>query len=210
MAYKNKEDARACLKKFRIDNPEYDKQWREANKEKIAMCNKRWQEKNKEQLAEYQKQYRKVNAEELMAYRKQWQKKNKTELAKYQSNRYKTNIKSNINHKMRTAMGTALKGNKGGHHWEMLVGYTLYDLIKHLKRHLPKGYLWKDIFKGRLHIDHIIPMSAFNFTQPEHIDFKRCWALSNLRLLPARENIIKSNKLTKSFQPALAINEGGK
>ena len=47
--------------------------------------------------------------------------------------------------------------------------------------------------------------SAFNFSKPEHIDFKRCWSLENLRLLPAMENIKKHNKLFKPFQPALKI-----
>jgi len=70
---------------------------------------------------------------------------------------------------------------------------------------MPKGYCWQDFLEGKLHIDHKIPISAFNFTKSEHIDFKRCWALSNLQLLPARENIIKSNHLSKPFQPALKI-----
>ncbi|GAI61384.1 unnamed protein product, partial [marine sediment metagenome] len=38
-----------------------------------------------------------------------------------------------------------------------------------------------------------------------HIDFKRCWALENLRLLPAKENMVKHNKLDRPFQPALRI-----
>ncbi|GAI73524.1 unnamed protein product, partial [marine sediment metagenome] len=45
---------------------------------------------------------------------------------------------------------------------------------------------WKDYLNRDLHIDHIIPKSAFNFTKPEHTDFKRCWALDNLRLLPVQ------------------------
>ena len=74
------------------------------------------------------------------------------------------------------------------------------DLIKHLEKTLPDGYTWEEC-----HIDHKIPMSAFNFTTPEHTDFKRCWALSNLRLLPAKENLVKYNKLYKPFQPALLV-----
>ena len=68
---------------------------------------------------------------------------------------------------------------------------------------MPKGYAWQDYISGILEIDHIIPISAFNFTKPEHIDFKRCWALSNLRLLLKEENRIKSNKMERPFQPAL-------
>ena len=58
---------------------------------------------------------------------------------------------------------------------------------------------------GDWHIDHKIPISAFNFTKPEHEDFKRCWALSNLQPLWAKDNISKNAKLEKHFQPSLAI-----
>jgi len=52
------------------------------------------------------------------------------------------------------------------------------------------------------HIDHIIPVSAFNFTKPEHIDFNKCWALSNLQPLWAEENLSKHKKLKEAFQPS--------
>ena len=48
-------------------------------------------------------------------------------------------------------------------------------------------------------------MLVFNFSKPEHPDFKRCWALKNLRLLPAEENRKKGSKLINPFQPALEI-----
>ena len=63
----------------------------------------------------------------------------------------------------------------------------------------------KEIGRGEWHIDHIIPKSVFNFTKPEHEDFKRCWALKNLQPLWAEENISKFNKLDKHFQPTLAL-----
>ena len=99
----------------------------------------------------------------------------------------------------------SLKGNKAGRHWETLVGYTVKDLMRRLKKTMPKGYNWNDYLEGKLHIDHKIPKSVFNFTKPEHIDFKRCWALKNLQLLSAKENLRKNNHLSKPFQPALAV-----
>ena len=89
--------------------------------------------------------------------------------------------------------------------WENLVDYTLDNLIKHLKKTMPEGYTWDDYLNGKLHIDHKIPISVFNFDKPEHIDFKRCWGLKNLRLLSAKENLIKGAKLSRPFQPALQI-----
>lgn len=179
MAYKNKEDKK-----------EYDRKYYKNNLEKIKEDKEQWRKANPEYCKEYCKQWRKDNSE----YDKQ-----------YYKNKCKLNLKYNLNHRIRTAIYHSLKGNKNGRHWEDLVGYTLNELMKRLEKTLPGGYMWQDYLKGKLHIDHIIPIKVFNFTKAEHIDFKRCWALENLQLLPAKENIIKSNKLTKSFQPALMI-----
>ena len=117
----------------------------------------------------------------------------------------KTDLKFNLNARIRSAIRLSLKGNKPIGHWEYFVEYTLNDLIKRLEETMPKGYTWQNLLIGELHVDHIIPISAFNFIKPEHTDFKRCWALSNLRLLPAKENLIKGDKLDRPFQPALKI-----
>lgn len=81
-----------------------------------------------------------------------------------------------------------------------MVGYKLEELEKHLQSTVPKGYTWQDFLDGELWIDHIIPVSVFNFTKPEHEDFKRCWALENLRVIPARENMEKGARLYEPFQ----------
>jgi len=55
------------------------------------------------------------------------------------------------------------------------------------------------------HIDHIIPQSAFNYETPKDLDFKKCWALTNLQILSSVENMKKSAKLDKPFQPSLLL-----
>jgi len=119
--------------------------------------------------------------------------------------RRKNNPRYILNNRISRGISHCLKGNKNGRHWEKLVGYTHKQLIKHLKETLPVGYDWQDFLSGKLHIDHKIPISAHNFTKPEHIDFKRCWALVNLQLLPALKNRIKHDKLTEDFQPSFKI-----
>jgi len=183
-------DKKAYIRKWRKENPEYRKQYYIKNKEKaLEQC----------------KQYRKNNPEKRKICQKQWVEDNPDYNNEYQKHRYKTDLKFNINNKMRKSISKSLKGNKGGRYWEDLVGYTLKDLIKRLKKTIPKGYDWNDFLDGKLHVDHIIPISAWNYDNPGQINFRRCWALSNLQLLPAKENILKSNKLTKPFQPALKI-----
>jgi len=200
-----------------FDKKKYAHQWYIDNKEKILERNEQWRKNNlkkyKEYKKEYMKQYRIDHKERIAESSKirysEWIKKNKEYRKKYnnkyQIKRYKIDIKFNLNHKISTAIRLSLKGNKNGRYWESLVGYTLNKLFKHLKKTMPKNYCWNDFLQGRLHIDHIIPKSVFNYTQPEHIDFKRCWALKNLQLLPAEENYKKNNKIYKSFQPALKI-----
>lgn len=119
-------------------------------------------------------------------------------------------LKFNLNEKIRRLIAKPLKKGKKNRHWESLVGYTLMDLKKRLTKTMPKGYTWQDFLNGKLHMDHIVPLSKFNFTKSEHIDFKNCWALRNLRLLPAKENLVKSSKLEKPFQPSLKLYIGKK
>jgi hypothetical protein len=111
--------------------------------------------------------------------------------------------KRKLNERIRALVGHSLRGNKGGRSWEALVGYTFEQLQKRLTRTMPAGYSWADI--GELHVDHIIPVSAFNFTTSEDIDFKRCWALSNLQLLPKADNLKKKATLKRPFQPSLSL-----
>lgn len=118
----------------------------------------------------------------------------------------RTDNKTRLNKLMRNGIGKDLKSrrsSKSKKSWSDLVGYSASDLEKHLKKSLKKlpGYTWKDFLDSKLHIDHIIPINAFDYDSAEHPDFKRCWALENLQLLPAFENISKSDKCD-SFQIA--------
>ena len=97
----------------------------------------------------------------------------------------------------------ALNGKKNGWHWEALTGYTRADLVRHLEKQFTEGMSWDNY--GEWQIDHRVPISVFNFTSPEHEDFKRCWALKNLQPMWASENKSKSAKLEKHFQPRLAL-----
>jgi hypothetical protein len=117
-----------------------------------------------------------------------------------------------IDHKYRLRMNVSCSiwqslkrsgSNKSNTHWEKLVGYSLSDLKKHLEKLFIPGMSWDNY--GDWHIDHIIPVSKFNFSDPSHLDFKRCWSLKNLRPLWALDNLRKNNKIEKPFQPMLQL-----
>ena len=121
--------------------------------------------------------------------------------------RRKTDLSFALKNRIRILMYHSLRSTKNGHKWQELVGYSIKDLRHHLEKQFTEGMTWERFLNGEIHIDHKIPVSIFNFTNPEHLDFQRCWALKNLQPMWAKENISKSNKLQKSFQPALAIGE---
>ena len=175
----------------------YHKEFYVTNREKY----KKYRIKNRIRLLKYQKQYR-LDHPNLI---KRNYEKNVEKTREYHNYRYKTDLKYNLSRKMSRTIRLSLKGKKSGRHWEDLVGYTCNDLIKRLKKTIPEGYNWNDYIKGVLEVDHKIPISVFNYTKPEHPDFKCCWALSNLQLLLKEKNRTKRAKIYKPFQPALKL-----
>lgn len=164
----------------------------------------------KERQKRYSKEYR--NRPEIKERQKKYHleyrntpgvKKKMKESSKKSSKKFYSKAKNRLSNRLSKAIGKSLKGNKNGNHWEDLVGYTLNSLIKHFKKLFRPGMTWENY--GEWHIDHIIPISIFNFTRPEHRDFKRCWALKNLQPLWAKENLEKHNKTDKHFQPSLLL-----
>jgi len=119
--------------------------------------------------------------------------------------RRKNDIKERLNSRMRTMVRYSLKGKKNGYSWEKLVGYSSDDLRNHLTKTIPIGRTWNDFMIGDLEIDHILPICRFNFSEAGHIDFKRCWAMKNLRLLDKDENRKKHAKLFQPLQPSFAF-----
>lgn len=109
--------------------------------------------------------------------------------------RYRQNPQYKLNSNMRKGIHESLKGKKNGRHWESLVGYTILDLTRRLEALFTDGMTWDNY--GKWHIDHIIPLSAFNFSSADDYDFKKCWALSNLQPLWQAENLRKHNKVDR-------------
>jgi len=188
--------------------------------------NEKYAQENKEKECDRAKIYRQKYKAEIKAYRQEhkaefriysenyyqnhkeearsWNQKNKTKANQQRNIRYKKNINFKINRNMSSSIRQSLKTNKGGKSWKSCVDYTLNELIKRLKSTLPKGYTWNDYINGAdLHIDHVVPKSVFNITSIDCTDFKRCWALKNLRLLPGIENMSKHAKIIEHFQPSL-------
>lgn len=233
--YEHREKARERSRQWQKNNSERaresQKQWRERNLEYMKEYNKKYFIKNKDKILKQFKKYRKENPEQRKEYyqknkdkelknnhkwkrnnpeyHKEWYQENKEKEIKrsmeYHNNKYKNDVRAKLNFMIGNKIYVALRGNKKGRHWESLVGYTLKDLIKRLEITMPEGYSWQDYLNGKLHIDHIIPIRAFEFENSENKEFKQCWSLYNLRLLPAKKNLMKSNTITNPILLGLLI-----
>ncbi len=163
--------------------------------EEREIYNENYRQLHKDKSREYDKKYREIC--------KEISEESRQRIRRQYLNRDPNYNRDRLNRNIRRSIIGSLKDGKNGRHWEDCVGYTSEELIKHLEGLFEEGMNWENY--GDWHIDHKIPKSAFNFTRVEHIDFKRCWALSNLQPLWASDNNRKRDKLKRPFQLCLPI-----
>lgn len=101
-----------------------------------------------------------------------------------------TDPKLKVSSHMKVMIHRGIGSSKAGRSWREFVPYTLKELMTHLERQFMSGMTWDN--KGEWHIDHIRPISSFEFSGPEDQGFKDAWALTNLRPLWAKDNIRKN------------------
>jgi hypothetical protein len=164
----NPEPKKNYANKYRKENPEKIQAWQEANKELRRAYNNNWRKEN----------------------RNRWLEKSNS----YYNNKYHTDSKYKVRVCISRGINQSLREGKGGN-WEGLVGYSTIELIEHLEKQFKPGMDWSNYGKYGWHIDHIIPISSFEFSSTEDIDFKLCWSLKNLQPLWAEDNLRKGNKL---------------
>jgi len=180
--YKNNQNK---LKEYRILNKdhkrEYLKLYRSNNKEKIVLSNKKYKQNNKFKINYFFKNKR-INDPIF-------------KLRTYTSVSIGMMLKLN---------GSSKRGNSILNH----LCYSFQELKEHLEKQFEPWMTWKNWGKysydswndndestWQWNIDHIIPHSKFEYTSMQDQSFKDCWALSNLRPLNAKQNILKSNKV---------------
>ena len=143
---------------------------------------KEWRKNNKSHLNEYNQQWRNDNREHVNKYKREYQKK-----------RCATDPKYRLTTRTRTAVYTCLKEANVAKYQSTfkLLGYTIEELMIHLENKFINGMTWDNY--GEWHVDHIVPMSSFDFESTECENFKKCWSLENLQPLWAEDNLSKGS-----------------
>lgn len=109
----------------------------------------------------------------------------------YVKKRMENDIDYKLKIRLRNKISSIISNKKQYTHTTDLLGCSIFDIRQHLERQFKDGMTWDNY--GKWHIDHIIPISYFDFTKEE--DQKRCFHYTNLQPLWAKENIRKSNKI---------------
>jgi hypothetical protein len=87
----------------------------------------------------------------------------------------------------------AIRRNGGSKYVEKALGYSIAEMKRHLELQFTRGMNWEKFMAGEIHIDHIVPQADFDLTDDD--EWRRCWCLSNLRPLWAKDNLKKGAKL---------------
>ena len=79
---------------------------------------------------------------------------------------------------------------------EKYLGYNMGALRKalHANLKLREGISLKEAIARDYHLDHIKPLSLFKPSSINSPVFKDCWAINNLKMIPAADNLAKGAK----------------
>lgn len=173
-----------------------------ANRDEISIRRRKLYAESAEQERQIQKDRRAADPERMRSRDRAYRQRNlekvrATErvngLKKFKRN-YRVNIGFTLRVRLSSLLRASLKSNAKSNKMESLLGYSVQVLRAHLEGGFKDGMTWDAFLSGKIHIDHIRPVSSFNITSDCCDDFKACWALSNLQPLWAFENLSKGSK----------------
>lgn len=164
----------------------YHKKNYKKNSEKIKKRSQDRRLKNPEQTKIYFKKYRVKNLETLALYKKEYYEKNKAKIFQKIKQRSKEDIVFRLKSQLRSRLRKALKRNsKKGSAVEDL-GCSIVSLKNYLQNKFKPGMSWDNWSLKGWHIDHIVPLSAFDLTVEEEL--KKACHYTNLQPLWAKDN----------------------
>jgi hypothetical protein len=153
----------------------------------------------KKRKVEYHKQWSKENRDKLREYHTKWRDENREHVNEYARNyereRRANDPKYRLTARTRTAVYTCLKEAKVDKYRStfQLLGYSIEELMEHLEAQFTEGMTWNNY--GEWHVDHIKPISSFQFESTKNPEFKECWKLDNLQPLWGEENLSKGSRI---------------
>jgi hypothetical protein len=194
-----------CIIKIRKEydknryNPEKDKLYREKNKEIIKKRKNRYYLENKEEIDTKNKNYNNLHKAKLKEYQNIWIKDKRDNDPAF---KLRNNFSKMIGYYL-------IKNNSNKNRNSILkyLPYTPDDLKLYIENQFESWMTWDNYGKYNYktwndddsstwvwNIDHIIPQSSLPYTSMEDENFKKCWALENLRPYSAKQNLLDGDR----------------
>ena len=129
------------------------------------------------------------------SFNKRYRQKHREKLNTKRNLKYHTNIQHKLKVTLRNRIGTVLKIKNATKSFKTveLLGCSIDDFKLYLESKFQDGMSWDNHTRNGWHIDHIIPLDAFDLTKSEE-QLKACH-YTNLQPLWSKENLQKSNKI---------------
>lgn len=141
----------------------------------------------------YNLSYKKSNEQKnkFAIYKKMWKEKNRLRANQEYVKKRKSDIAFRLRKNISTAIGRMLKIQNKKKEASVLkyLKYSPNELKIHLENKFDINMSWAN-YGIYWHIDHIIPQSCLLYISMEDENFKKCWALENLRPLEAKQNML--------------------
>jgi len=185
------------------------KKYYENNKAKILAAQKDYYQNNKHSILESHKIYNENNKDKKKIYDKEYREKNKNKRLIYNKQYNKDKRKKDLTYNLRCNISKCI--------WEMLIiqksskkkrscwkflPYTPEELKTYIRSKYEhwmndqnygkyNSNTWTDDpITWTWQLDHIIPQSELPYSSMDEENFKKCWALDNLRPYSAKQNSI--------------------
>jgi len=179
-----------------MDVKEYQKKYRELNKEKRKEINKKhkleYYYRNKDKIKKQRKKYREKNKEKIKEYRKKNKEKIKEYNKKYMKKKYNNNDNFRLSMLMRCRLNNYLrkKNIRKNDSSLSLIGLNPDKFREWIEYNLDLD----NINDNEYHLDHINPLSLFKCLTYKDIKKNKVNHWTNIRPIPMMDNILKSNR----------------
>lgn len=177
-----------CVKermgKWREENPESHKLWREKYIDYDKVRKQKHYELNRGKYIQRSTDYRNSNKDRVNQVVRYYRKKRFSEDKVFK-------ITFNVRKRIRDIL--KLKGDIKKETTFEIIGCSPNELVQHLQTQFKDGMSWDNY--GEWHIDHIIPLSSGKTLE----DIRKLCRYTNLQPLWAKDNLKKSNKLLDHY-----------
>ena len=126
----------------------------------------------------YQQKYYEANKERIRSYNTKWQRQ-----------RYQSDLEYKLKDNLRARLRLALKNNSRTGSAVKDLGCSINEFKEYLESKFQPGMTWDNHQLDGWHIDHIIPLLAFDLSDPKQ--FKKACHYTNLQPLWAKDNLSK-------------------